>query len=76
MNRENLTKARKKHHYTQETIADKLGITARHYQALEAGTSKGSVDVWEKLKVILHAKSIDWLLKQSGGISQQNDTTK
>ena len=63
--RENLIKARKKYHYTQETIASKLGITTRHYRTLEAGTSKGSVDVWEKLKVILRAKSIDWLLEQS-----------
>lgn len=62
--RDNLTKARKKYHYTQDTIANELGITTRHYRALESGTSKGSVDVWEKLKDILHAKSIDWLLEQ------------
>ena len=63
--RENLSNARKNHGYTQPEIATKVGITERHYRALEAGTSKGSVDVWEKLKVILHAKSIDWLLEQS-----------
>lgn len=75
MNRENLIKARKKYNYTQETISVKLGITPRQYQRLEAGTSKGSVDVWEKLKTILHAKSIDWLLEQSAEISQQNNST-
>lgn len=65
MNRENLINARKKQGCTQLELANKLGITERHYRALEAGTSKGSVDVWEKLKVVLHAKSIDWLLEQS-----------
>ena len=63
--RENLINARKKAKYTQLELATKLGITDRHYQCLEAGTSKGSVDVWEKLKIILHAKTIDWLLEQS-----------
>ena len=76
MNRENLIKARKKYNYTQETISEKLGITSRQYQRLEAGTTKGSVDVWEKLKVILRAKSIDWLLEQSDKISQPQDNTK
>ena len=63
--RENLTNARKNKGYTQLELANMLGITERQYQRLEAGTSKGSVDVWEKLKIILHAKSIDWLLEQS-----------
>lgn len=63
--RKNLIKARKKQGCTQLELANKLGITERHYQNLEAGTSKGSVDIWEKLKVVLHAKSIDWLLEQS-----------
>jgi len=73
--RENLINARKKANYTQLELASKLGITDRHYQKLEAGTSKGSVDVWEKLKAILHAKSIDWLLEQSNEISQSNNST-
>lgn len=67
--RENLIKARKKAKYTQLELAGKLGITEWHYQNLEAGTSKGSVDIWEKLKAILHAKSIDWLLEQSAKLS-------
>lgn len=61
----NLIAARKSEHYTQAELANKIGVTLRHYQALEAGTSKGSVDVWEKLKLILRAESIDWLLTQS-----------
>lgn len=66
MNRVNLIRARKIHGYTQQELASKLDITERQYQRLEAGTSKGSVDVWEKLKLILRAESIDWLLMQSG----------
>lgn len=63
--RGNLVYTRKIKGYTQSELASRLGITERQYQRLEAGTSKGSVDVWEKLKIILHAKSIDWLLEQS-----------
>ena len=63
--RGNLVNTRKIKGYTQLELANRLGITERQYQRLEAGTSKGSVDVWEKLKIILHAKSIDWLLEQS-----------
>lgn len=76
--RENLMNARKSKGYIQMQLAEQLGITMRHYQALEAGTSDGSIKVWEKLKTILHAKSIDWLLEQSDETpnSQQNDTMK
>ena len=62
--RENLINLRKKRGYTQLEIAAKIGTSQRNYQRLEAGTSKGSVGLWEKLKEILHAKSIDWLLEQ------------
>lgn len=63
--RENLTNARKNKGFTQLELANKLGITERHYQNLEAGTSGGSIKVWHELKQLLHAKSIDWLLEQS-----------
>lgn len=74
--RKNLIKARKKAKYTQFELSNKLGITERHYRALETGTSKGSIDVWEKLKFILRAKSIDWLLEQSDDNSTQTVTQK
>ena len=57
--------ARKDKQYTQAELASKLNITERQYQRLEAGTSKGSIDVWVKLKDILRAETIDWLIKQS-----------
>jgi DNA-binding XRE family transcriptional regulator len=34
---------------TQEEVANFLNITARHYQALEYGTSDGSVKIWQQL---------------------------
>jgi transcriptional regulator with XRE-family HTH domain len=63
--RENLINARKAKDYTQKDLAALLGITEQHYQRLEAATSKGSVDVWEKLKALLDAPSIDCLLEQA-----------
>lgn len=63
--RVNLICARKDKQYTQAELASKLNITERQYQRLEAGTSKGSIDVWVKLKDILRAETIDWLIKQS-----------
>lgn len=60
----NLINARKKQGYTQFELSNELGITERQYQRLEAGTSKGSVTVWENLKQLLHAKTIDYLLEQ------------
>lgn len=61
--RKNLINARQKAQLTQMELATKLNITVRHYQALEAGTSEGSVKVWSKLKEILNT-SIDLLLEQ------------
>ena len=62
--RENLINQRKKLHLTQDQVAATLNITKRHYQALEAGTSMGSVVIWEHLKKLLRAKTIDFLLEQ------------
>ena len=62
--RENLKKLRIQNELTQIKIAEQIGIEKRQYQALEAGTSYGSVPVWEKLRDILKAPSIDYLLEQ------------
>ena len=60
----NLIDERKKKALTQAEIAKLIGITTRQYINLEAGTSAGSIKVWERLKKQLQAKSIDYLLKQ------------
>ena len=62
--RANLINARNEHQLTQAEMAEKLNISTRHYRTLEAGTSEGSVKVWNKLKEILNAPSIDHLLEQ------------
>lgn len=61
--RQNLISARIEKELTQVEIAKLLGVSERHYKSLEAGTSDGSVKVWEKLKEIT-GKSIDFLLEQ------------
>ena len=62
--RKNLINARQKAQLTQMELATKLNITVRQYSRLEAGTSEGSVKVWNKLKEILNAPNIDHLLEQ------------
>ncbi|MBQ8429112.1 MAG: helix-turn-helix transcriptional regulator [Clostridia bacterium] len=62
--REQLKNLRISKGYTQEAISEKVSLTARQYQNIEAGTSNGSICVWEKLRDILGAESIDYLLEQ------------
>lgn len=62
--RTNLINERKKKKLTQTEIAKILGITDRQYARLEAGTSNGSIKVWQSLKDLFQ-KSIDYLLEQA-----------
>ena len=62
--RKNLMFARKEKQLTQAELAKTLGVTQRHYNRLEAGTSNGAIPVWEKLKQIT-GKPIDYLLQQA-----------
>ena len=50
MIRRNLQQARKSAGMTQQQMADKLGITLRHYKKIEYGDSIGSIEVWDKLE--------------------------
>ena len=63
MLRTNLIITRKQKKLTQAETAKIVGITTRQYQALEAGTSDGSIKVWQRLKDLFH-KPIDYLLEQ------------
>lgn len=65
--RKKLISLRQKNGMTQAETAAKLGICVRQYKSLEAGTSDGSVKVWQHLKELLGAKSIDLLLEQEKG---------
>lgn len=61
--RKNLINTRTIKKLTQVELAKLLGVSERQYQNLEAGTSNGSVEIWQKLKEIT-GKSIDFLLEQ------------
>lgn len=52
MGRENLKKARQAAGFTQQQMADKLGICLRHYKYIESGKVIGSIDIWDTLEDI------------------------
>lgn len=51
--RENLKAARKAAGMTQQAMADKLGLTLRHYQKIEYEEVNGSFEVWDALEDLL-----------------------
>ncbi len=61
--RKKLINTREKKHLTQAEMAKQLNVSVRQYQNLEAGTSDGSIRVWQRLKEIT-GESIDYLLEQ------------
>lgn len=53
LTRSNLQNARKAAGMTQQAMADKLGLTLRHYQKIEYGELSGSFEVWDALEDLL-----------------------
>ena len=51
--RDVLKSARKNAGMTQQAVADKLGISLRYYQDIEAGSLMGSIWVWDALEDLL-----------------------
>lgn len=51
--RKNLQAARKAAGFTQQQLADKLGLTLRHYQKIEYAEISGSFEVWDALEDLL-----------------------
>lgn len=51
--RDNLKNARKAAGLTQQAMADKLGLTLRHYQKIEYEEISGSFEVWDALEDLL-----------------------
>ena len=51
--RENLKNARKAAGLTQQTMADRLGLTLNHYQKIEYGKLGGSFAVWDAVEDLL-----------------------
>ena len=52
MAREKLKQARKDLHMTQQQMADRLGISLRYYQNIEAGERTGDFQIWDDLEDI------------------------
>ena len=48
--RENLKKARREAGLTQQQMADKLGISLRHYKYIESGRVLGNIQIWDDLE--------------------------
>lgn len=55
---------REDHDYTQQNVADAIGITQRKYSYLETGTQQLTDEILIKLSNLYHV-SIDYLLKQT-----------
>lgn len=51
--RENLKKARKEKGLTQQQMADRLDISLRYYQNIEAGDRTGDFTLWDSLEDLL-----------------------
>lgn len=50
MSRENLKAARNAKGMTQQQVADRLGISLRHYCRMESGEIIGFVELWDDLE--------------------------
>ena len=50
--RESLKSARRAAGLTQQAMADKLGISLRYYQQIEAGDRTGDFAIWDDLEEI------------------------
>lgn len=50
--RENLRNARKSAGLTQQAMADKLGISLRFYQQIEANDRTGDYAIWDRIEDI------------------------
>ncbi len=50
--RENLKKTRKKAGFSQQTVAEKIGIHERYYKSLESGERLGAIWIWDAIEDI------------------------
>ena len=72
--RKNLIAKREQNKLTQAETAKAIGISTRQYINLEAGTSDGSVKVWQKLKDLFKT-SIDTLLENTTNFGGLKDAS-
>lgn len=62
--RNRIKNLREDHDYTQQTVADAIGITQRKYSYLETGTQQLTDEILVQLSM-LYQVSIDYLLYQT-----------
>ncbi len=60
MNNEKMKALRQKKGYTQEGLAEKVGITRSHYNQIENGKLKPSFKVLEQIAVVLNCSMRDF----------------
>lgn len=57
----NIQQLREEHHYTQEELSEKIGVTPNHLSAIERGVSGISLELLEKLCQVLSVTA-DYIL--------------
>ena len=62
----NIQLAREEHHFTQEQLSERLGVTPNHMSAIERGVSGVSLELLEKLCEVLGVSSDSILFGQEG----------
>ena len=67
----NIQAAREHAEYTQEKLSELLGLTPNHLSAIERGVSGASLEVLQKLCLLLNV-SADFLLFGQGGMDDES----
>ena len=68
--RDNLKSARKASGMTQQAVADRLGISLRYYQNIEAGERTGDFEIWDALENLFNVHQR--VLRQKAREDNQN----
>lgn len=68
----NLREARMKRGFTQQKLADSVGLALRSYQCYEQGTREPSLDMLVNLADVLEVPT-DWLLGRNLALSKSFD---
>lgn len=69
--RQNLKEARQKAGMTQQQMADRLEISLRYYQNIEAGSRTGDFGIWDTLEDItgIHQRILREISKNHPGLT-------
>ena len=70
--RGNLKTARIAKKFSQKSLANQLGVSERLIQHMEAGTRKGSVDIWIELSSLLEQPIAYLYLDDESILHEQN----